>query len=202
MKVSWPAPSVTAPRASSGCQGTPIFRTSTISSGASSARAISKPTATPPRGNARTTGCRSFRCKSLSASRRPASPRSANFMSTFPEFRRCNSRFAAPRRLAIPAFAKPGRARCSNTAGRRSLHLLAAEKQGIGAQQKLGDDQQHDIPFDAQAAPGLHQAEQSFYGARDDVELAVESTVAVAELVFLREPHIKAFEFGMIPQQL
>src|SRR5271169_6483046 len=69
MKVSGLAPSVTAPRASSGCQGTPIFRTSTISSGASSAREISKPTATPPRGNARTTGCASFRCDSLSASR-------------------------------------------------------------------------------------------------------------------------------------
>src|SRR5215470_17361120 len=71
------APSVTAPTASSGCQGTPILRTSTISRGASSVWAISKPIATPPRGNARTTGCWSFRCKSSSASRRPASPRSA-----------------------------------------------------------------------------------------------------------------------------
>src|SRR5215472_15054062 len=46
----------------------------------SSALAISKPMATPPRGNARITGCRSFKCVSLPARRGPASLRSANFM--------------------------------------------------------------------------------------------------------------------------
>jgi len=39
---------------------------------------------------------------------------------------------------------------------RRLKDPLSAAEQGIGAQQKLGDDQQHDIPFDAQAASSLH----------------------------------------------
>ena len=49
-------PSPSAPMASSGWNGTPILRTRITSSGASSAAATSKPTATPPRGRPRTTG--------------------------------------------------------------------------------------------------------------------------------------------------
>jgi hypothetical protein len=32
--------------------------------------------------------------------------------------------------------------------------------------------------------------------------LAIESTVAVAQLVLLSEPHIEPFKFGMLPQEL
>ena len=46
--------------------------------GAFSARATSNPTATPPRGRARTTGSCSPKCISLAARRRPASLRLVN----------------------------------------------------------------------------------------------------------------------------
>jgi len=39
------------------------------------------------------------------------------------------------------------------------IAFSAAEEQGVGGQQQFGDDQQHNVPFDAQAAAGLHQAE-------------------------------------------
>src|SRR4051812_4114967 len=75
----WP-PSATAPTASSFWKGAPILSTSTRSSGACKARAISKPTGTPPRGSASTTGFSSFRISRRSASCRPASCLSANIV--------------------------------------------------------------------------------------------------------------------------
>jgi uncharacterized protein YecE (DUF72 family) len=71
-------PSTTAPSASSGWNGAPILRTRIRSSGASSARATSNPTGTPPRGSASTTGRSSLNLSSRCASAHPASLRSAN----------------------------------------------------------------------------------------------------------------------------
>ena len=73
------------------------------------------------------------------------------------------------------------------------------QEQGVGAQQEFGDNQHHDIPLDPQAASGLQQAEQSFHGARDDVEFAIECTIAFAQLVFLRQSHVEALEVGVLP---
>jgi len=67
MKMSGLAPSLTAPTASSGSENAPILQTSTISSAASSAGSISEATATPPSGNAKTTGCLSLRSANLVA---------------------------------------------------------------------------------------------------------------------------------------
>lgn len=53
-------PSTIAPIANAGWDGTPIFRTRTRSSGASSRAAISAATGMPLRGNARITGRRSW----------------------------------------------------------------------------------------------------------------------------------------------
>ena len=66
-----------APIASSSCPGKPSLRTSTRSSGARKACAISKATGTPPRGKASTTTSSLFaHIASLFANRRPASWRS------------------------------------------------------------------------------------------------------------------------------
>jgi hypothetical protein len=73
------------------------------------------------------------------------------------------------------------------------------ENQGVGGEQKLGDDQQYDVPFDAQAASGLHQAEQRFNRAADDVEFAIKRAVAVTQLVFVCQAHVVTLEFGMLP---
>src|SRR6266851_1342861 len=89
MKISGVPPSATAPSASSFCHGTPILRTSTMSSGASSRRAISLPIATPPRGNASTTGDLSLRWRSSAARRSPASLRSRNIGMPHPRHRHC-----------------------------------------------------------------------------------------------------------------
>src|SRR6516162_2654678 len=77
------APSTTAPSASSGCQGTPTLRTRTRSSGAPRLVAISKPTGTPPRGNASTRGWSGRKCCSRSASCRPAALRLGNIAYSF-----------------------------------------------------------------------------------------------------------------------
>src|SRR6266478_8069841 len=89
MKISGVPPSATAPSASSGCHGTPILRTSTMSSGAPSRRAISAPIATPPRGRASTTGDLSLRWRSCAARRSPASLRSRNIGMPHPRHRHC-----------------------------------------------------------------------------------------------------------------
>ena len=66
-----------APMPSSGWNGTPSLRTTITSKGASSDRATSNATGTPPRGRPSTTTCSSRRCWRRSARRRPASKRSA-----------------------------------------------------------------------------------------------------------------------------
>src|SRR5688572_31056496 len=71
-------PAATAPMPNSGCPGAPSLRETSTSSGASRAREISYPTGTPPLGRAKTTGRSSSNRDSFSASRRPASLRSAN----------------------------------------------------------------------------------------------------------------------------
>src|SRR5713226_1558442 len=89
MKISRVPPSATAPSASSFCHGTPILRTSTMSSGALRRRAISAPIATPPRGRASTTGDLSLRWRSCAARRSPASLRSRNIGMPHPRHRHC-----------------------------------------------------------------------------------------------------------------
>jgi sn-glycerol 3-phosphate transport system substrate-binding protein len=66
-----------APMPYSSCPGAPILRTIKRSSGACSALATSKPTGTPPRGKARTTGSLSSSALTASASFLPASSRLA-----------------------------------------------------------------------------------------------------------------------------
>ena len=74
--------SPTASMPSSGWNGTPSLRTMMTSSGAPSARATCDATGTSPGGRlSRTTGS-PRRCRSLAASRRPASSRSAKVMTT------------------------------------------------------------------------------------------------------------------------
>src|SRR5438552_1657953 len=87
MVISWSSisssgasPSTIAPSASSGWNGTPILRTRTMSSGASSPFAISAPIGTPPRGSASTTGSPPRHEASRAASWRPASRRSLNII--------------------------------------------------------------------------------------------------------------------------
>src|SRR5205814_5741445 len=72
-------PEAIAPIANSGWPGIPSLRTTKISSGASSASAISNATGTPPRGSARTiTSWRPRYFDSRAASSMPASRRSSN----------------------------------------------------------------------------------------------------------------------------
>lgn len=71
-------PSPMAPKPSSGWCGTPSLRTTITSSGAPSSCATRKATGTPPRGRPSTTGSLCARGPRASASRRPASARSAN----------------------------------------------------------------------------------------------------------------------------
>src|ERR1700720_4478218 len=77
-------PSATAPMASSGCAGTPIFRTRIRSSGAPSAAATSAATGTPPRGSAKTMGWRSTYPASAAARQRPAADRFSKDIAPLP----------------------------------------------------------------------------------------------------------------------
>jgi hypothetical protein len=124
--------SVAAPSASSGCHGTPILRTSTISSGALSAWAISNPTATPPRGNAKTTGCRSLRCASLPARRRPASARSENFIFRSPRNSGARRVIIALRRISTSVVKLLTRTGLDWT---HKYPLIAAAVAALGARQ-------------------------------------------------------------------
>src|ERR1700674_4203491 len=99
------APSTTAPSASSGSHGTPILRTSTMSSGASSPSAISKPTGTPPRGKASTTGFCSRNCCSRAASWRPADLLLGNMA----QLSSCLGTYIFGRNSATAIVAEPGR---------------------------------------------------------------------------------------------
>ena len=73
--ISWGA---IAPTAHLGLNGAPTFRATSVSSGALRARATSRPTGTPPRGSARTSGCSCEGVAGFSAHCRPASALSAN----------------------------------------------------------------------------------------------------------------------------
>src|SRR5512144_365188 len=121
---------------SSGWKGAPILRETSTSSGASSARATSAPTGTPPRGSASTIGFSSASASRAWPSLCPASTRLRNRMAILLADRTLEQSLCQ-RSSCVDGERWPQRLRAPSSGGRRVGPGCGV---GDGAEVALGDD--------------------------------------------------------------
>jgi hypothetical protein len=70
------------------------------------------------------------------------------------------------------------------------------------AEHDLEDDQSDDVPLDPERETVLEKAVHGFGGAGDELQLAVERAVAVAQVVLVDQAGPQPLELGVIPEQV